>query len=34
MTTHLARGGLIMAAAHGDIGLGNAQELKLGGSRS
>ena len=32
MTTHLARGGLILAAAHGDIGLTDAQELKLGAS--
>jgi len=30
MRTHLARGGLILAAAHGPIGLADAQELKLG----
>ena len=33
MRAHLARGGLILAAAHGDIGLTAAQELKLGGAR-
>jgi heme exporter protein A len=32
MQAHLARGGLILAAAHGDIGLTNARELKLGGA--
>jgi heme exporter protein A len=32
MRTHLARGGLILAAAHGPIGLTGAQELKLGGA--
>jgi heme exporter protein A len=32
MRTHLARGGLILAAAHGPIGLTDAQELKLGGA--
>jgi heme exporter protein A len=32
MRTHLARGGLILAAAHGPIGLTDAQELKLGGT--
>ena len=31
MQLHLTRGGLILAAAHGDIGLAGAQELKLGG---
>ena len=30
MVEHLARGGLILAAAHGPIGLANALELKLG----
>jgi heme exporter protein A len=30
MQAHLARGGLILAAAHGSIGLADAQELKLG----
>jgi heme exporter protein A len=30
MRTHLARGGLILAAAHGPIGLTDAQELRLG----
>ena len=30
MVEHLARGGLILAAAHGPIGLANAQELTLG----
>lgn len=30
MQAHLARGGLILAAAHGPIGLPAAQELKLG----
>jgi heme exporter protein A len=30
MTTHLNRGGLILAAAHGPIGLKEAQEIKLG----
>ena len=30
MRLHLARGGLILAAAHGPIGLDAAQELKLG----
>ena len=29
MRTHLAEGGLIMAATHGGIGLPNAQELRL-----
>jgi heme exporter protein A len=33
MQTHLARDGLILAAAHGPIGLPGAQELRLGGSR-
>jgi heme exporter protein A len=32
MQAHLARGGLILAAAHGPIGLTNARELKLGGA--
>jgi heme exporter protein A len=32
MQAHLARGGLILTAAHGDIGLTNARELKLGGA--
>jgi heme exporter protein A len=30
MHLHLTQGGLILAAAHGSIGLANAQELKLG----
>ena len=30
MHLHLTRGGLILAAAHGDIGLPGARELKLG----
>jgi heme exporter protein A len=30
MRVHLARGGLILAAAHGPIGLAAAQELQLG----
>jgi heme exporter protein A len=30
MAAHLARGGLILAAAHGPIGLADAQELNLG----
>lgn len=33
MRGHLARGGLILAAAHGPIGLSAAQELKLGGAQ-
>ncbi len=33
MGQHLAGGGLILAATHGPIGLGAAQELRLGGSR-
>jgi heme exporter protein A len=33
MEQHLAGGGLIVAAAHGPIGLKAAQELRLGGSR-
>src|SRR5215207_4841943 len=33
MVEHLARCGLILAAAHGPIGLANAPELKLGGAR-
>jgi heme exporter protein A len=32
MRTHLARGGLILAAAHGPIGLTDAQELRLDAS--
>jgi heme exporter protein A len=32
MRLHLARGGLILAAAHGPIGLDTVQELKLGGT--
>jgi heme exporter protein A len=32
MRVHLARGGLVLAAAHGPIGLTGAQELKLGGA--
>jgi heme exporter protein A len=32
MRGHLARGGLILAAAHGPIGLTNAEELRLGSS--
>jgi heme exporter protein A len=32
MQAHLARGGLLLAAAHGPIGLADAQELKLGGA--
>jgi heme exporter protein A len=30
MSSHLAGGGMIIAAAHGPIGLGRARELKLG----
>ena len=30
MRTHLAEGGLILAASHGSIGLDGAQELRLG----
>jgi heme exporter protein A len=30
MRTHLTEGGLILAATHGSIGIGNAQELRLG----
>jgi heme exporter protein A len=30
MRTHLGGGGLIVAASHGPIGLGNTQELRLG----
>jgi len=30
MRAHLAEGGLIVAAAHGPIGLDAAQELRLG----
>jgi heme exporter protein A len=30
MRAHLAGGGLILAAAHGSIGLDKAQELRLG----
>jgi hypothetical protein len=30
MHLHLTRGGLILAAAHGSIGLAATQELKLG----
>jgi heme exporter protein A len=33
MRAHLADGGLILAAAHGPIGLDTALELKLGGSQ-
>jgi heme exporter protein A len=33
MRTHLAGGGLILAATHGPLGLEGAQELKLGGAR-
>jgi heme exporter protein A len=32
MSSHLAGGGLIVAAAHGPIGLARARELQLGGS--
>jgi heme exporter protein A len=32
MRTHLAGGGLIIAATHGPLGLGEAQELRLGTS--
>jgi len=32
MRAHLSRGGMILAAAHGEIGLSGAQELKLGGA--
>jgi heme exporter protein A len=31
MSEHLAGGGLIVAAAHGPIGLAAARELRLGG---
>jgi heme exporter protein A len=33
MRLHLARGGLILAAAHGAIGLTNTKELKLGAAQ-
>jgi heme exporter protein A len=33
MGAHLGRGGLILAATHGPIGLDRAPELRLGGSR-
>ncbi len=33
MRAHLAGGGLIMAAAHGPIGLEQARELRIGGRR-
>jgi heme exporter protein A len=33
MRAHLQRGGLIVAAVHGPIGLEKAAELRLGGSR-
>jgi heme exporter protein A len=33
MQVHLARGGLILAATHGAIGLERAKELRLGGAR-
>jgi heme exporter protein A len=33
MRAHLGRGGLILAATHGPIGLDRAMELRLGGSR-
>ena len=33
MRVHLTRGGVILAAAHGDIGLTGARELKLGGAQ-
>jgi heme exporter protein A len=33
MTQHLAGGGLILAATHSPIGLGNASELRLGSAR-
>jgi heme exporter protein A len=32
MSAHLAGGGMILAAAHGDIGLRNPREIKLGAS--
>jgi heme exporter protein A len=34
MRTHLAEGGLILAASHGSIGLDGAQELRLGQAAS
>jgi heme exporter protein A len=33
MRTHLAAGGMILAATHGPIGLDDAKELRLGGER-
>jgi len=30
MQAHLRRGGVILAAAHAPLGIGGAQELKLG----
>jgi len=33
MRAHLGRGGLILAATHGPIGLDRATELRLGGGR-
>ncbi len=33
MLTHLAGGGLILAATHGEIGLEGAKEVRLGGGR-
>lgn len=30
MTAHLALGGIILAATHGELGIGSAQELRLG----
>jgi heme exporter protein A len=33
MRNHLSRGGMILAATHGPIGLDNATELRLGGGR-
>jgi heme exporter protein A len=34
MRSHLAGGGLILAATHGPLGLDRAEELRLGGGRS
>jgi hypothetical protein len=33
MRAHLERGGILVAAAHGALGLDGAQELKLGAAR-
>jgi heme exporter protein A len=33
MRAHLKDGGILVAAVHGDLGLENAQELRLGATR-